>query len=195
MKHFIDFSTLQVRAMFEGGSSAIRVFVATGASLGSVSRGEILLSYATGDTLIGREDFTVTVEGLIRYAATDHIDDLQRILPASRMSRKESRIILDVTGARIEKLSNMTEADAVAEGIAPEDWTYTDGQYAETSLEAFNQIWALSRRQSIEANRNDWVAVIEFRKSAEMACFKPQIAAMTPSPRPSLAARADLVRR
>ena len=80
--------------------------------------------------------------------------------PSIYMPRWASRITLEITGVRVERLQDMSEADAMAEGI-----TQGDSVWSGSTRNAFRELWG-----SINANRghaweaNPWVWVIEFRR-------------------------------
>lgn len=97
-----------------------------------------------------------------------------RWTPSIHMPRWASRIQLEVTGVRVQRVQDISEEDAIAEGITPiapgyEDimWSQfvTENKIATTRepIEAFEILW-----DSINAKRghiwasNPWVWVIEF---------------------------------
>lgn len=91
--------------------------------------------------------------------------------PSIHMPRWASRITLEITGVRVEKLGAITEADAVAEGCSAE-WhkgadtpdfpSETDGYSAVTDYMA---LWEeINGKGSWEADRSKWVWVIEFKR-------------------------------
>lgn len=78
--------------------------------------------------------------------------------PSIHMPRWASRITLKVTSVRVERLNDISEDDAISEGVKP----YTVRDYTGFDLshqEGFAQLW-----QSIYGNwdANPWVWVIEF---------------------------------
>jgi hypothetical protein len=78
--------------------------------------------------------------------------------PSIHMPRWASRITLEITGVRVERLTDISEADAIAEGVQ------CAGVPASlTNRGAFGKLW-----QSINGpnswSANPWVWVIEFRK-------------------------------
>ena len=95
--------------------------------------------------------------------------------PSIHMPRWASRITLEVTGVRVERLQAITEADAVAEGLenhgggelADAWWPEHDGlaQAGATPREGFRVLWeAINGPGSWAAN--PWVWVVSFRKLA-----------------------------
>jgi len=97
------------------------------------------------------------------YRATHHFpDDDQKWVPSIFMPRWASRITLEITGVRVERLQDISPEDALAEGVAASDSDYEickkDGR---VPVIAFAKLW-----QSINGPSswcaNPWVWVIEF---------------------------------
>ena len=120
-----------------------------------------------GDRLWVRETFA-RIDGQTRpwietdYKATythgDRLGDTlgikKRWTPSIHMPRHASRITLEVTGVRVERLQDISEADAIAEGV------YTDP--ACPAYDAYAQLWdEINGLGSWEAN--PWVWVVEFK--------------------------------
>ncbi len=91
--------------------------------------------------------------------------------PSIHMPRWASRITLEVTGVRVERLQDISEQDAIAEGIAKTAssfWsTYgrngVDGTYSPRS--SFRCLWeSISGEGSWDAN--PWIWVVEFKRVA-----------------------------
>lgn len=95
--------------------------------------------------------------------------------PSIHMPRWASRITLEVVSVRVERLSEITEADAIAEGIvhdhlwdranSPSDrLTYVGcGETFATAVEAYQHLWgSINGPGSWEAN--PWVWVVEFKR-------------------------------
>lgn len=106
----------------------------------------------------------------VRYVATDgraewidgddNISD--RCKPAIHMPRWASRITLEITDVRVERLQDISEADAIAEGVSMPDGTPTPPEFWSYRQE-FGCLW-----QSINGpgswDANHWVWVIEFKR-------------------------------
>lgn len=111
------------------------------------------------------------------YAATeDRGGQLWR--PSIHMPRWASRITLEVTGVCVERLADISDADAIAEGIgsrkvsenesrwlnymAPDDAGKAEGTYGDPR-HSFWSLWeSINGRPSRDAN--PWLWVVEFRR-------------------------------
>lgn len=73
-----------------------------------------------GDLLWVRETFahTTNFPPAVRYYATDDVHELRKKRPAIHMPRWASRLTLEITDVRVERLQDISDADAAAEGIA-----------------------------------------------------------------------------
>lgn len=96
-----------------------------------------------------------------------HWDYKYDTLPSIHMPKSACRIFLEVTDVRVERLQDITEDDAMAEGVYKEDY-YTipkDGiPYSTfTYKEAFQTLWQkINGPESWESN--PWVWVISFKR-------------------------------
>lgn len=140
-----------------------------------------------GDRLWVKESFGFDSENRLRYKADicttddDKSDDLW--IPSVYMAKSAARILLEITDIRIERLLDISEADAIAEGIeeltpwpeAPDRrrfklYNWPDSGHGEASafepLSSFYTLWC-----SIYGDRavleNPWVWVISFKKIEE----------------------------
>ncbi|MDS1913310.1 hypothetical protein QSI79_08355 [Enterobacter asburiae] len=90
-----------------------------------------------------------------------------RWTPSIHMPRWASRLTLEITGVRVERLRSISQADAIAEGAPPShpsiDAVSRDYGYPDFSRSWYGQTW-----QSIYGeeswNANPWVWVIEFKR-------------------------------
>ncbi|HEJ7121073.1 hypothetical protein FHU12_3249 [Serratia marcescens] len=91
--------------------------------------------------------------------------------PSIHMPRKASRILLEITAVRVERMNDISEEDAKAEGVKPAGDMLPDypdtfltpkGDFA-TAKVAFQRLWqSIYGEESWRAN--PWVWVIEFRR-------------------------------
>ncbi|MGV3727774.1 hypothetical protein [Hydrogenophaga sp.] len=92
--------------------------------------------------------------------------------PSIHMPRVASRISLEITGVRVERLQDISETDAIAEGIesdvqpgdpAPLWRNYSTGNTTISPVYSYETLW-----ESINGpgswDTNPWVWVIEFRR-------------------------------
>lgn len=80
------------------------------------------------------------------------------------MPRWASRITLEIVAVRVERLNDISEADAAAEGIEPMFLGDTDEMKRLGARVAFKSLWeSINGAGSWEAN--PWVWVIEFRRT------------------------------
>lgn len=87
--------------------------------------------------------------------------------PPIHMPRWASRITLEVTDVRVERLQDISEADAVAEGCRPiRPELVQDGlivRPGRSAVEEFRQVWEEIHGEG-SWEKNPWVWVIEFKK-------------------------------
>lgn len=88
--------------------------------------------------------------------------------PSIHMPRKYSRITLEITDVRVERLQDISETDALAEGCALECMTPTgdDSDSAIHGPGGFRALWS-SINGAESWDQNPWVWVVEFRRCAE----------------------------
>jgi hypothetical protein len=86
--------------------------------------------------------------------------------PSIHMPRWASRILLEITGVRVERLQNISEADARAEGVTIENRHmsgYCAGEFLPPSIRAYRDLWE-SINGSGSWDVNPWVWVVEFKR-------------------------------
>lgn len=90
--------------------------------------------------------------------------------PSIHMPKEAARIFLRVKDVRIERLNDMQEDDAIAEGFPDR------GVDADSPLERFSVLWdkTIKREQIREYGwyANPWVWVIEFEKISKEEAMK-----------------------
>jgi hypothetical protein len=83
-------------------------------------------------------------------------------VPSIHMPRWASRITLEVTGVRVERLHDISETDAQAEGIPIDNGVGTQFCRAD-NRQGFRQLWeSINGAESWTAN--PWVWVVEFKR-------------------------------
>jgi len=126
-----------------------------------------------GDRLWVRETWSLLksdpeggpIYGTLIYKATDSRKSSmwdQKWKPSIHMSRNASRINLEITDIRIERLQDITEKDAQAEGVS----RLNLGDLGiETNKSAFRSLWDnINASMGYGWSKNPWVWVVEFRK-------------------------------
>ena len=136
---------------------------------------------AIGDRLWVRETFALGLctESTLAYNATHKPEDLEdgwfekiKWTPSIHMPRWASRINLEITNVRVERLNAISEEDALAEGCKALEgckWhTFEEAKcgtpmHNHTAKDAFSALW-----QSIYGEENwssnPWVWVVEFKQ-------------------------------
>lgn len=105
-----------------------------------------------GERLWVRETWR-KAEGVLQYRA-DPVTwgPTRKWTPAIHMPRVASRLTLEVTGVRVERLQDITERDAIDEG--------------ETGTSGYRLLWDdLNGKRGLGWSTNPWVWVVEFRRA------------------------------
>lgn len=90
--------------------------------------------------------------------------------PSIHMPRWASRILLEITDVRVERLQAVTEEDARAEGVVPEPYQWRplgskEPMRHNDHRHEFRCLWdSLNARRGFGWNVNPWVWVLEFRR-------------------------------
>lgn len=93
-----------------------------------------------------------------RSAADPH--NIWRSRPSIHMPRRASRILLEITGVRVERLNDISDADAWAEGVDMTD--ALSMPCAEGAVAAYSALWERINGKG-SWDLNPWVWVIEFK--------------------------------
>jgi hypothetical protein len=110
-----------------------------------------------------------------RIFKVDRVRDNARLWPSIHMKRAWSRIQLEITGVRVERLQDISEDDAKAEGVESDHTEFemiywVEGvtgyklseRYAASAKEAYQRLWeSINGPGSWDAN--PWVWVVEFK--------------------------------
>jgi hypothetical protein len=111
-------------------------------------------------------DFPDLARRAIYRADPECEHDADRWRPSIHMPRWASRISLEITGVRVERLQSISERDSRAEGVTIEPHHsrgYCAGEFLPPEMRAYRDLWeTINGPGSWEAN--PWVWVIEFRR-------------------------------
>lgn len=110
------------------------------------------------------------------YSPESHAHIPFRWRPSIHMPRAMSRITLEVTGVRVERLQDISEADAIAEGIESfktddadlqDMWRdyYEDGGASGNPIGSYMSLWdTLNAERGYGWDGDPWVWVVEFKR-------------------------------
>lgn len=123
-----------------------------------------------GDRIWVRETFSEKMDWedgsccAVNYSATSESPVGKKWKPSIHMPREHSRILLEITDVRIERLNSISEDDAQAEGAAPATHTITPPEAVYRV--GFADLWrSIYGEESWKANL--WVWAIEFKRIEE----------------------------
>jgi hypothetical protein len=138
--------------------------------------------YQPGDILYVRETWKKAPNGYYYYEdwQKDDIADVTKWKPSIHMPKEAARIWLKVTDVRVERLQEITEEQASAEGTNPWDeacyenngWHPTlsdpDSGGEPNIIDGFHKLWdSTIKKNDLDRygwNTNPWVWVIEFKQ-------------------------------
>lgn len=184
----ILFNTEMVKAILEGRKTQTRRIVKQPPIVGDIMRDEkgwyyadgtrnghsLVPPFLPGDVLWVRETFIRCFENLFLYKAGMSEEYDQEIKaegyswkPSIHMPKEAARIFLRVKDVRVERLQDMDEDAAIAEGIADSP------AGMDSPLLRFTELWDKTiKREDLREfgyHANPWVWVIEFEH-----CEKPE---------------------
>ncbi|ENW5155728.1 hypothetical protein ACFLPY_001774 [Salmonella enterica] len=115
-----------------------------------------------GDRIWVRETFSAVPDydepagcSALLYAA-DGNGPYRKWTPSIHMPRWASRLTLEITGIRVERLNSITESDAETEGV-------TDTGFGDLLVDGYRYLWkSIYGEESWAAN--PWVWMIEFKR-------------------------------
>jgi len=92
------------------------------------------------------------------------------------MPRWASRILLEITEVRVERLQEISEADAIAEGVERDNYNesqgwrnyFSVGCLSVSAVESFYSLWnRINWKRGLNAGVNPWVWVLGLRRVSE----------------------------
>ncbi len=149
----ILFSTPMVQAILDGRKTMTR----------RIRKPLTLTPYKPGDILWVRETWYQHYDGSYAYRASAPENTGWK--PSIFMPHEAARIFLRVTDVRAERVQDITEEDAKAEGCMP---TILDGVVFISAKGEFHAIWDnLNAKRGFGWDANPWVWVISFEQISE----------------------------
>lgn len=114
-------------------------------------------------------------DGVVKGVSKRFVDSqgriaIGRLRPSIFMRRWMSRITLEVTSVRVERLQDISEEDARAEGVSPRDAAIVFGageiqpQLNSTHRGAFAVLWDSLNAERAPWSSNPWVWVVAFKR-------------------------------
>jgi len=149
------------------GTKTERIFTDTKAYLAPCSVGDILWVRETFCEVPYEHNHVPIKGGYITipkyaYKADSERDYTGIWKPSIHMPREAARIFLQVTNVRVERLQDITEEDAIAEGMSK---TLVDGVTFISAKGKFHALWdTLYAKRGHPWENNDWVWVYEFMR-------------------------------
>jgi len=186
----ILFSAPMVRAILAGQKTQTRRVV-KGIALDWLTPGMFTPEYTAdpenglcpygkpGDRLWVREAWARTIVGtgteMVVYREGDNRTDYGGPWkPGIHMFRRDSRITLEITGVRVERLQAISEADALAEGVEPSALGTVRALHSSTARDAYLRLWeSINGRGSWAAN--PWVWVLDISVIRRLAASTPRV--------------------
>ena len=170
----ILFSGEMVRAILDGRKTQTRRVVKPPKGMSERYAGvDFPCPYGVrGDRLWVREAFSRCACGLCLrgwpkngYHMPSYRADTERDIvyhPSIHMPRWASRIDLEITGIRVERVQDISEHDVLCEGVR---W---DGEHDSPwmlQLNTFHQLWdSINGKRGYGWDKNPWVWVVEFKR-------------------------------
>jgi hypothetical protein len=175
-EHPILMSAPMVRAILEGRKTMTRRVVMPAVHLiATDDRHAVTDSYcpygAPGERLWVRETWCCYTPELRnpKYRADRHNDSGWTWRPSIHMPRWASRLTLEVTAVRVERLKEISEEDARAEGVEQCEGGYIDAMCGPSqgmeAKQAFDSLWdSINAARGFGWSVNPWVWVVSFRR-------------------------------
>ncbi|ENO80302.1 hypothetical protein [Thauera sp. 63] len=134
--------------------------------------GTPVIAYRAGGNIAIGRDHPKGNDYLINTIAWDDMPHVETWRPSIHMPRWASRILLEITAIRVERLNEISQSDARAEGAPPShlsiDRVSREFGFADFPRSWFGQLWEhINGPGSWEAN--PWVWVVEFRRADHAA--------------------------
>lgn len=135
-------------------------------SVDDKSRNIMYPRYDVGDILWVRETWAPGCMGGYIYKAgheyADRLEELKQWKPSIHMPKDAARIYLKVTDVKVERVADITEEDAIAEGMSN---TLVDGAVFISAKGKFHVLWdELNAKRGYGWELNPWVWAYRFER-------------------------------
>ena len=188
------FNTEMVKAILNGKKTQTRREIKNEQILSTISiikeGAENLCDYKKGDVIWVRETFYKTtapeLKGEFYYKASIDSGWKFRWKPSIHMPKEACRLFLEVSNVKIERLQDISENDAISEGVTPYAYGYWknyislfSGGRPKTGIDfkdpkdSFKTLWA-SIYGVENLKQNPYVFVIEFKRIDKPKSFNNQ---------------------
>ena len=124
------------------------------------------------DRFLYRADYSDDAKGY--WHEPEHVNwcDLPRWRPSIHMPKEAARIFLRVRDVRAERLQDIKEEDAQAEGVEPMTTPNIPGR-GRTYIQGFGELWnSINAKRGYGWAENPWVWVIEFEQISKEEATK-----------------------
>ena len=191
----ILFSTPMVKAILAGNKTQTRrickhqhwshselIDVNKNIILQKVYQREVSCTYGQpGDVLWVREKFMIDIGGGIHYCASEKYSRIDRWKPSIHLPKSAARIWLQIESIRVERLQDISERDAVKEGILSYEDPIIGSRYKDymadasgyghpdedyptvtSAIDSFKSLWQFINGED-SWNSNPWVWAITFK--------------------------------
>jgi len=114
------------------------------------------------------DPFSEGIGGIIQpvnipWRQTSFLNSTWRKRPSIHMPKWAARIWLEVLDVRVERLQEITEKDAIKEGMYQEGFEIEISKYVDNPVEQFAQLWdSLNAKRGYGWDVNPWVLRYEF---------------------------------
>lgn len=108
----------------------------------SLSSKRFNIPYQVGDKVFIKESFSIWDDGIVYRASNPECDGLTKWNPSQHMTQEQSRITLEITDIKVERLNDINYEDATSEGIwwdAPCAPNYLE--LAKYKIKEFEKLW------------------------------------------------------
>lgn len=153
------------------GTAGSRLWVREATAYAEADNGSEMLVYGADLAVAGvyqLGDGPKSLNGFLEDKWIPERNGTLKFKPSIHMPRWASRITLEITGVRVERLWDISHADALAEGVE-----YDVSKDGGSPVACFTALWR-SINGPESWNENPWVWVVEFKRNDDAIARKEQ---------------------